>query len=521
METVTGSVREIVVVGGGSAGWLTAGVIAAEHGAASGVRVTVIESPEIGTIGVGEGTWPSMRSTLRRMGIPETVFIRECDASFKQGSCFRGWRTGDPGERYYHPFSLPQGFGELNLANHWRGVAESPSFADAVSAQPAVCERGLAPKQITTPEYAFNLNYGYHLDAGKFAALLERHCTSVLGVRHIADRVVRVNAAPDGDIRSVATARHGEISGDLFIDCSGMGALLIGGHFGIPLRSRKDQLFNDSALAAQVPYPDPESPIASHTVGTAQRNGWIWDIGLPSRRGVGYVYSSAHVSDGDAEVELREYLAQTGAPDAAAIALRKLSFDPGHRALFWHRNCVAVGMAAGFIEPLEASALALVEQSARIVAEQLPADRVVMDAVAQRFNARMLRHWDRIVDFLKLHYTLSVRDDSDYWRDARSRTGLSDSLAEMLLLWETQAPWIQDAPLVDELFPAASYQYVFYGMGGMTQGATVARAAHARERDRALALFRECAGNTSRLVGVLPGNRALLGKITRFGLPAI
>lgn len=521
MEPVSAAVREIVVVGGGSAGWLAAGVIAAEHGQASGVRVTVIESPEIGTIGVGEGTWPSMRATLRRMGIPETTFIRECDASFKQGSCFRGWLTGRADERYYHPFSLPQGFGEMNLANHWPELAGGQPFAEAVCAQAAVCERGLAPKQITTPEYAFNLNYGYHLDAGKFAALLQRHCTGTLGVRHIADKVVAVNGEAEGDVRSVSTETNGEIAGDLFLDCSGLGALLIGKHYGIAFRSRKQQLFNDSALAAQVPYPDPESPIASHTLGTARRNGWIWDIGLPSRRGVGYVFSSAHVDDAAAEAELRAYLAGTGAPDAAGVAVRKLSFAPGHRSVFWHRNCVAVGMAAGFIEPLEASALALVEQSARIVAEQLPADRTVMDAVARRFNARMLHHWDRIVDFLKLHYVLSRRDDSDYWRDSRDHGGISDSLAEMLLLWETQSPWIQDAPLVDELFPAASFQYVLYGMGGATRSSTGGRSALLRERDRAQALLRECAGTTSRLLGALPTNRSLLGKITQYGLPAI
>ncbi|MFM7783609.1 MAG: tryptophan 7-halogenase, partial [Gammaproteobacteria bacterium] len=420
----------------------------------------------------------------------------------------------------YHPFSLPAGFGELNLAGHWPELAGAQAFADAVCPQPAVCERGLAPKQISTPEYAFNLNYGYHLDAGKFALLLERHCTTVLGVRHVADRVVCVNGDPGSDIRSVGTTAHGEIEGDLFIDCSGLAALLIGKHFGIPFRSRKQQLFNDSALAAQVPYPDPEAPIASHTLGTARSNGWIWDIGLPSRRGVGYVYSSAHTDDSSAEAELRAYLARSGAPDPAGVALRKLSFTPGHRALFWHRNCVAVGMSAGFIEPLEASALALVEQSARIIAEQLPADRSVMDAVARRFNERMLWHWDRIVDFLKLHYVLSRREDTPYWVDCRSRDSLSDQLAEMLLLWETQAPWIQDAPMVDELFPAASFQYVLYGMGAVMRGSG-ARAAKQRERSRAAGLFRECAGMTAKLLGVLPTNRALLGKITQFGLPSI
>jgi tryptophan 7-halogenase len=195
------TVSRVVIVGGGSAGWLTAGVIAAEHVSASqpGVEVILIESPDVSPIGVGEGTWPSMRATLQAMGVSETEFIRECDASFKQGSRFSGWVTG-ANDSYYHPFTPPQNYHETNLAVAWQDLRGTVSFADAVSPQSHICERHLAPKQIATPEYAFNLNYGYHLDAGKFAVFLQRHCVQKLGVKHLLDHVTDINAGPFGFI---------------------------------------------------------------------------------------------------------------------------------------------------------------------------------------------------------------------------------------------------------------------------------------------------------------------------------
>ena len=225
-------IRKIVVVGGGAAGWLTAGTIAAEHdvGGEDGITVTLIESPDVATIGVGEGTWPTMRQTLRRLRISETEFIRQCDASFKQGTRFDGWHTGTEGDRYYHPFSLPQGYATNSLVPSWQASRDKISFADAVCVQSHLCARGLAPKQASTPEYAAVANYGYHLDAGKFSQMLQRHCTEVLGVRHILDHVTGIHAEENGDVASLSSKRHGDIEGDLFVDCTGFASLLLGKH---------------------------------------------------------------------------------------------------------------------------------------------------------------------------------------------------------------------------------------------------------------------------------------------------
>ena len=306
-------IKHVVIVGGGSAGWLTAGVIAAEHrpNSATGFRVTLIESPDVKTIGVGEGTWPTMRDTLRNMGASETRFLRECDASFKQGSKFVKWVNGDDGDYYYHPFVLPSGYNETNLVAEWQRRHAGVPFADLVSFQPHLCEQGKAPKQKTTPEFAAVANYAYHLDAGKFGQFLQKHCIENLGVTHVLDHVRGISSAQNGDIESLQTDKHGELEGDLFIDCTGFAAVLIGQHYDVPFISRKNVLFNDTALAVQVPYPDDNSPIASHTISTAQAAGWVWDIGLPTRRGIGHVYSSSHTSDAEAESALRTYIEQT------------------------------------------------------------------------------------------------------------------------------------------------------------------------------------------------------------------
>lgn len=517
-----GIVEHVVIVGGGAAGWLTAGVIAAEHCANSGagIKVTLVESPDVKTIGVGEGTWPTMRDTLRDMGVSETDFIRECDASFKQGSKFVNWVSGEEGDYYYHPFVLPQGYTETNLVARWQERHAKVPFADLVSFQPHLCEQGRAPKQNTTPEFAAVANYAYHLDAGKFGQFLQKHCTRKLGVRHVLDHVRGINSASDGDIASLQTEKHGALEGDLFIDCTGFASLLLGQHFEVPFVSKKHILFNDTALAMQVPYSDNEVAIASQTISTAQSAGWIWDIGLPTRRGVGHVYSSAHTDDTAAEDALRKYVKSLSGADLARVgAPRKIDINPGHREKFWHRNCVAVGISAGFIEPLEASALALIELSAAMIRDQLPATREIMDVVASRFNERFLYRWGRVIDFLKLHYILSKRDDSQFWIDNRRTESIPDRLQELMELWRFQPPSRNDFFQVEEIFPSASYQYVLYGMDFRpARRATVRRSDDARTADR---FFQDSAALTRKMLAALPTNRDLINQVKLHGLQKI
>jgi hypothetical protein len=210
---------------------------------------------------------------------------------------------------------------------------------------------------------------------------------------------------------------------------------------------------------------EPGSAIASQTVGTAHKAGWLWDIGLPTRRGIGCVYSSAHLSDEAASDELHDYL-ERSVPGVSKdrLSIRRLTFRSGHRSEFWRRNCVAIGLSAGFLEPLEASAIVLIELSLNTLIDNFPASRDAMDIHSERFNRLFSYRWERIIEFLKLHYVLSERREP-YWQDHRRAETVPDRLSDLLRIWKDQPPSTFDLPEIDEIFPAASYQYVLYGMG--------------------------------------------------------
>jgi len=513
-------IKNIVIVGGGTAGWITAGLMAAEHNVNSinNINITLVESPDINTIGVGEGTWPSMRNTLNRIGITETEFIQECDASFKQGSKFVNWQGCEKNDFYYHPFMTPEGYPHTNLHTAWQAQNhnkyKTKSFADTLGVQSRICDAGLAPKQLATPDYAAVTNYGYHLDAAKFVTLLQKHCSKKLHVKHVIDHVIKVNSCDNGDIKSITTSLLGEINGDLFVDCTGTKCLLLGEHLDVAFISKRHILFNDTALAVQVPYTEENDDIASATISTAQKSGWIWDIGLPSRRGVGYTYSSRHSDEQTARKELINYLSKSiGSEQAVNLTIKKLSFIPGHREKFWHKNCVAIGMSAGFLEPLEASALAMIELSATMLCEELPANRSHMEIIAKRFNDRFNYRWQRTIEFLKLHYVLSQRRDSVYWRENQVLESIPERLQELIVHWRHQAPSRYDFVQNEEIFPSASYQYVLYGMNFETK-----LREHLSKFDdinTAMKIFKNNEDKLNQCLAGLPSNRALINHLCK------
>ena len=452
------NINRVVVVGGGTAGWLTATVIAAHHQSEgpNGLEVVLVESSDIPTIGVGEGTWPTMKNTMKQIGISEAELFRNCHAAFKQGGKFVDWVHGN-GDFYYHPFTVPLGYGRLDLAPYMDHIED---YAADSNFQHHVCEAGLAPRTMAETEYQGKCNYAYHLDAGAFSEVLKHHGREKLGVRQVIDTVEDVMLSESGDIESIQLKEQGALSGDLFVDCTGFASLLLGKAMGVPFVDVSSVLFNDRALAMQVPYERDDMPLATHTIATAQNAGWIWDIGLTHRRGIGHVYSSDYLSDDEAEQNLRNYIGEA----ADGLEARKISFRSGYRETWWKNNCVAVGLSAGFVEPLEATAIMLVEISARYIAENLPPTRRVLPVVSRRFNSQMSYRWSRIIDFLKLHYMLSKRDEP-YWRAHCDEASFPDSLREDLALWACRGPVSADFDSAIELFPAASYQYVIYGMG--------------------------------------------------------
>lgn len=508
---MTDTVSRIVVAGGGTAGWLSAAVLSAwaKRTGRDDLSITLVESPDIPTIGVGEGTWPTMRETLAGIGIDEAEFLSACDASFKQGSRFDGWRTGEDDDRYYHPFTPPPSADAGSLVAAWQEGAPDRSFAEATGSQPAVCAADLTPRQNAMPPYAGALNYAYHLDAGKLVELLRRHAVARLGVRHVQGRIQSVSRDDADGIAALQVDTIGDLAGDLFLDCTGLKGLLIHDQLGSAWIDQAHYLANDCALAAQVPV-QPGSPIASQTIGTAHEAGWLWDIGLPTRRGIGCVYSSRFIDDDRARAILDEYIARH-VPSAREYPVRKIEFPSGHRERFWVDNCVAVGLSAGFIEPLEASAIVLIELSLKALIDAFPSSRARMPFLAERFNAQFTVRWQRIVEFLKLHYVLSERDEP-YWRAQRDPATIPSRLSELLKLWRDQPPSVADLPLSDEMFPAASYQYIYYG-----QGAAVPQHLPKADPEIMSKLVRS-AERTRGLTSALPTNRAYLDALAATAL---
>ncbi len=455
---MSNAVKKIVILGGGTAGWLTAALVAAHHKDRdqSKLEIVLVESADIPTVGVGEGTWPTMKNTFQQIGLKESDVFRACHAAFKQGGKFVNWVHGN-NDFYYHPFTVPMGYGRLDLAPYVNRIED---YAVDTNFQHHVCEAGLAPRTLAEGEYQGPCNYAYHLDAGALADLLKQHAKEKLGVTHLVDTMLDTQLTADHSIASITLKEHGVLSGDLFVDCTGASSLLLGKALEVPFIDVDHILFNDRALALQVPYERDDAPVACHTIATAQSAGWIWDIGLTHRRGVGHVYSSQFTSDDEAEHNLRAYLGDS----SRDLTPRKISYRPGHREKFWHKNCVAVGMAAGFVEPLEATAIMLIEVTARYIADNIPADVSLMEITAKRFNQQMDYRWQRIIDFLKLHYLLTKRPEP-YWQAHCDENTIPESLKEDLALWRFRGPTSNDFAGTSELFPAASYQYVLYGMG--------------------------------------------------------
>ncbi|MDL2357232.1 MAG: tryptophan 7-halogenase [Pseudomonadota bacterium] len=509
------AMNNILIVGGGTAGWLTAAFLARTLGAGTpgGVRITLVESADIGIVGVGEGTFPSIRGTLAAIGIDEARFIHDCHATFKQGIRFTDWvrAPGTPGQRhYFHPFSQPsQRQGSAELLPYWlRGAAGAGvSFAAAATMQEQVAGAARGPKRYADGDYLGPMNYAYHFDAGRFATLLAEHGRA-LGVAHLFGTVERVELDDDGAIAAVHTREQGALRADLYIDCSGFRAALIGQAMGVPFKSLKDVLFVDRALAMQVPYPANDTPIPSLTISSAQEAGWIWDIGLQQRRGVGHVYASRYTDDARAEQVLRDYIG----PASDALTPRLLKFEVGHRELHWVKNCVAVGLSGGFIEPLESSGIGLIETAAYLIGYLFPFNGDCA-AVAPLFNQLMRERYARVVDFVKLHYCLSQRTDTRFWVDNTDPASIPATLRAKLAMWRARPPHRLDFITDLEMYPPSSWQYVLYGMEFATDlhpsATNEAGLAAARQEMRTIALMAQ------RAQADLPPHRALVEHFCR------
>ncbi|MGN6092832.1 MAG: tryptophan 7-halogenase, partial [Luteibacter jiangsuensis] len=333
-------------------------------------------------------------------------------------------------------------------------------FADAVSMQTTLVDHSRAPKRARDADYQGPMNHAFHFDAACFARVLAEHGQQALGVVRHEATVERAEWDEHGAIARVVTKEEGALTADLYVDCTGLRGTLIGKAMQSPFRSRADVLFADRAVAMQVPYDTPDAPIASYTISTAQEAGWIWDIGLQKRRGVGYVYSSRHTDDQRAEEVFRRYVGPAG----DALKAMHIKFETGYRPEHWRKNCVAVGLAGGFVEPLESTGIALVELATYLLTHLLPADTDEMEGAARHFNEMMVARYDRIIDFIKMHYCLSQRRDSCFWMDNTDPASIPATLQDKLEKWKRRPPHRLDFVSDLEMFMTSSWQYVLYGM---------------------------------------------------------
>ena len=516
----------ILIIGGGTAGWLTAAILAKSLNSneKDGIQVTLVESPDIPILGVGEGTWPNLRATLHKIGVSETDFIRECDATFKQGAEFVNWST-TPKENekssYYHPLStVSHSSYDFNLAPYWlmQDKHTRKPYDRTVASQVRLCDAGKAPKQIVMAQYSAAQEYAYHLNANKFADFLKKHCINNLGVRFISANVTEVVLDDNEFISFVETDLDSRkrIEADFFIDCSGAKGLIIKQTYNIDWQDISDVIFNDTALAVQVPYKDNQQAINTHTVATAQSAGWIWDIGLQDRRGVGHVYSSKYIDDAQAKQQLISYIGKDYTED---LNIRKIKLNHGYHKKFWHKNSVAIGMSAGFVEPLEASAIYLFDAAANMIAAQFPRDKTQMPYVEENFNQHFTMRMQRTVEFIKLHYCISQRRDTQYWIDNCDEKSIPTHLRYRLNYWQTQSPTKYDFDNAWEPFNLDSYLYVLYGMNFNTD--ISADKTRYNETVKATEMFNRVDLASKMLIDKLPKQRELIEQVLQYGFNKI
>ena len=418
----------ILIVGGGTAGWMSAILMAQAWGDRAG-EISLLESSDIGIIGVGEGSTPKMHKFFDRIGVAESEWMPACNATYKCGIRFPAWSTRKGYKSYYHPFfsisddATIRAFAE-NVAVR-RENYDVHAHPDAFFVSNYLAQQKLAPTP--DPSFEYQTEYAYHFDSGLIGQFLKEKSLA-LGVKHLVDTVTEVTRKENGDIAGVRTEKYGLLEADLFVDCTGFAAVLTSKTLDVPFLSYADSLFNDRAVA--LPTELDEGALPSQTISGALKYGWAWKIPLTNRFGNGYVYSSRFVTEDEAERELREH---TGVGDADVEA-RHLKMRIGRAASSWNQNALAVGLSQGFIEPLEATALMIVQDTIENFIQRYEAGGFTPQ-YRDEFNTKINLIFDSIKDYVFMHFKLNSRNDTDYWVECRENENASESVRQILDVW--------------------------------------------------------------------------------------
>jgi tryptophan 6-halogenase len=506
--------KSIVIVGGGSSGWMTAAYL---KKALRGVDITLVEAPHIKTIGVGEATFSTIKLFFDYLGLEEREWMPACNGAYKLAIKFVNWTKA--GGHFYHPFQRYEMIDGYNSAEWWLKLKrDEEAFDYSCFTIPAICDAKRSPRYLDgrvfddkvqdyfangdrvpnafLSEHAVQYPYAYHFDAGLLAEYLEGYATQ-RGVTRIADEVVHVALREDGGISHIVTKEHGEISADLFVDCTGFRGLLINQALNEPFISFNDSLPNDSAVALQVPVDIRANGMEPYTTATAMSAGWAWNIPLYGRIGTGYVYCSEFLSKDEAEAEFRRHLG----PAADNCRANHIKMRIGRTRNSWVKNCVAIGLSSGFVEPLESTGIFFIQHGIEELVHHFP-NGELDEAVVRSYNKGVADAIDGVKDFLTVHYAASDRDDTPYWRSVHSDLRVPENLRESLDLWKRRLPNAKSVNPAYHGFESYSYSVMLLGLGHQPETSLPALD-HMDDRN-ALAAFRAMRERSEYLAATLP-----------------
>jgi tryptophan 6-halogenase len=450
---VENRIERVVILGGGTAGWMAASYLGKALG--DGVSITVLEAPAIPRIGVGEATVPNLHKTFFDfLGLAEEDWMREVNASFKIGIKFINWRTPGAGQalprphgtrtdHYYHLFGLLPNVGNIPLSHYWvhkklAGQTDEPFDYACYAGAPAL-DANLSPRFLDGRRWT---NYAWHFDAALVADFLRRFAVTKQGAVHIEDRMTEALIDQRGHITALRTEGGRTIEGDLFIDCSGFRGLLINQVMKEPFLDMSDHLLNDSAVATQVPNDDEALGVEPFTSSIAMTSGWTWKIPMLGRFGTGYVFSSRFQTRDDATLEF----CRMWGLDPDTQPLNQIKFRVGRNRRAWVKNCVSIGLASCFLEPLESTGIYFIYAALYQLAKHFPS-KDFDPILARRFNAEIETMFDDSRDFVQAHFSFAPRNDTPFWRACKDLE-LAEDITEKIAMYRAGLP--VNMPIIDE-----------------------------------------------------------------------
>jgi tryptophan halogenase len=503
-------IREVVIVGGGTAGWMTAAYLAKAFSPT--VQVTLLEAPSIPKIGVGEATVPNLQKVLFDfLGIPEEEWLQEVNGSFKTAVKFVNWRKrmpGDPDNHFYHPFGILPAVDGIPIPQYWfhlTGGKHSP-VDYACFREPPMMDAKRSPKYL---DGSRGVVHAWHFDAHLVADYLRRWATG-RGVRHILDEVKDVEVGASDKILAVHTTTGRKLVADLYVDCTGFRGLLINKALGEPFIDMSDYLHCDSAVSAPVSHDDQQNGIEPYTSSIAMRAGWTWKIPMLSRFGSGYVYSSKFSNVSEAT---RDFCQLWGLNEDKT-ELNQIRFRTGRNRRAWVGNCVSIGLSSCFLEPLESTGIYFITASIYQLAKHFPTASFDSNLV-DRFNREIEFMFDDSRDFIQAHYLTSTRDDSPFWLANKHELRLSDNIKEKIAVYRSgfpvNQPFISEADYYGSFdnefrnfWTNGSYYCIFSGMGFLPDRPLGRLSYRPQAVEAARRVFGEIKQEQERLVRTLP-----------------